>query len=106
MTFTEPSLPRHPWIAALLLGTVATPVGITLGWLAPRPLDAVVALPLVILDIWVGRRPTIGAAEEPSSEATLVRLLALILGIALTWLLYVLVARFILWRLEARAGGR
>jgi hypothetical protein len=97
-------LPRHPWIAALLLGTVATPVGITLGWLAPRPLDAVVALPLVILDIWVGRRPTIGAAEEPASEATLVRLFALILGIALTWLLYVLVARLVLWRLEARGA--
>jgi hypothetical protein len=104
VTFAEPSLPRHPWIVALVLGTGATPVGITLGWLAPRPLDAVVALPLVLLDIWVGQSPTISTAEEPTSEATLVRLFALVLGIVLTWLLYVLVARLVLWRLEARGA--
>jgi hypothetical protein len=99
LTFSEPLLPRHPWIAALLLGTVATPAGIVLGWLLPRPLDAVVALPLVLLDIWVGPGPESGTAEGPTSEATLVRLLALVLGIALTWLFYVLVARLLLWRL-------
>jgi hypothetical protein len=104
VTFAEPFLPRHPWIAALLLGTVATPVGITLAWLAPRPLDAVVALPLVLLDIWVGRRPPVGSAAEPTSEATLVRLFALLLGIALTWLLYVLLARLVLWRLGAKGA--
>src|SRR5918994_603027 len=101
-TFSEPFLPRHPWVAALLLGTVATPAGIILGWLAPRPLDAVVALPLVLLDIWLGPGPTIGTAEERTYEATLVRLLALVLGIVLTWLYYVLVARLVLWRLVAR----
>jgi hypothetical protein len=98
-TFTQPLLPRHPWVAALLLGTVATPAGIVLGWLAPRPFDAVVALPLVLMDIWAGRRPGIGAATVWGDEATLVRLLALVLGIALTWLLYVIVARVLIWRL-------
>lgn len=101
MTFTEPLVPRHPWVAALLLGTVATPAGIVLAWLAPRPLDAVVALPLVLMDIWVQSGPRIITAEEPSDQATFVRLLALILGIVLTWLLYVVVARLLIWRLAA-----
>jgi hypothetical protein len=83
----EQLLPQHPWIVALLLGTVATPAGVILGWLAPRPLDAVLALPLVLLDIWIGPGPTS------------IRLLALILGIVLTWLFYVVVARLVLWRL-------
>ena len=96
--FTQPLLPRHPWVAALLLGTVATPAGIVFGWLAPRPLDAVVALPLVLMDIWAGTRTGIGATDS-GDEATLVRLLALGLGIALTWLLYVIVARVLIWRL-------
>jgi len=100
-TFAEPFLPRHPWIAALLFGTVATPAGIILGWLAPRPLDAVVALPLVLLDIWLEPGPTIGTAAE-RTETTLARLLALVLGIVLTWLYYVLVARLVLWRLTER----
>ncbi len=103
MKFAEPFLPRHPWIAALLFGTVATPGGVILAWLAPRPLDAVVAWPLVLLDAWVGPGPNARASEEPTQEATLVRLSALILGIALTWLFYVLVARLVLWRLVA--GG-
>jgi hypothetical protein len=101
VTFTEPLVPRHPWVVALLLGTVATPAGIVLGWLAPRPLDAVVALPLVLMDIWVGSDPRIRTAEDPSDEATLVRLLALVLGIVLTWLFYVVVARLLIWRLVA-----
>jgi hypothetical protein len=103
-TFAEPFLPRHPWVAALLFGTVATPAGIILGWLAPRPLDAVVALPLVLLDIWVGPGPTVGTPEERIYEATLLRLFALVLGIVLTWLFYVLMARLVLWRLGARGA--
>lgn len=90
---------RHPWVAALLIGTVATPAGIVLGWLAPRPLDAVVALPLVLLDIWAAP----GAAVTPIEESPFVRLLLLTLGIVLTWLFYVLAARLILWRVLPRA---
>jgi hypothetical protein len=103
--FVEPLLPRHPWVAALLLGTVATPAGIVLGWLAPRPLDAVVALPLVLVDIWVGRALGAGDAGHPGEEAALVRLSALVLGIVLTWLFYVLVARLLL-RLVTIGNGR
>jgi len=97
--FSGPLLQRRPWVAALLLGTVATPAGIVLGWLAPRPFDALVALPLVLLDIWVGPAPRIGTAEGPTYGPTLVRIVALVLGIVLTWLLYVVVARLLLWRL-------
>jgi hypothetical protein len=89
--------PRHPWVAALLLGTVATPAGVVLGWLAPRPLDALVALPLVLLDIWVAPALGTSGAEGPGDEAALLRLLALVLGIVLTWVFYVLVARLVLW---------
>jgi hypothetical protein len=103
VTFTEPFLPRHPWVAAFLIGTVATPAGIVLGWLAPRPLDAVVALPLVLLDIWVASGGNAGAAETPIEEYPFVRLLLLTLGIVLTWLFYVLAARLVLWRLVPRA---
>jgi hypothetical protein len=95
-------VPRHPWIAAFLLGTVATPAGIVLGWLAPRPLDAVVALPLVLLDIWMARGRTDGAAEAQIDESPFARLLLLTLGIVLTWLFYVLAARLVLWRLVPR----
>jgi hypothetical protein len=101
VTFAEPFLPRHPWLAALLFGTVATPAGVILGVLAPRPLDAILAWPLVLLDIWVGPGPNNGPAEDPSYEGTPVRLVALGLGIVLTWLFYVLVARLVLWRLAA-----
>jgi hypothetical protein len=100
--------PRHPWVAALLLGTVATPAGVVLGWLAPRPLDAVVALPLVLLDIWVAPALRSGA-EGRGDEAALLRLLALVLGIVLTWVFYVLVARLVLWwgsRSDGLEGGR
>lgn len=92
MKFSEPLLSRDPWLAALLLGTVATPAGVVLGWLLPRPLDAVVALPLVLLDIWA----TADGATAPS-----MRLLLLLLGILLTWGFYVLVVRLLLWRLTS-----
>lgn len=104
VTFTEPFLPRHPWVAALLLGTVATPAGIVLGWLAPRPLDAIVALPLVLLDIWAAPVGPAAATETPIEESPLARVLLLTLGIVLTWLFYVLAARLVLWRLVPRAA--
>jgi hypothetical protein len=80
---------------------MATPAGVVLAWLAPRPLDAVVALPLVLVDVWATSRGVTGA---PSHEAPLLRLLLLVLGIVLTWLFYVLVARLVLWRLGAGDG--
>jgi hypothetical protein len=79
---------------AILLGTVATPAGVILAWLAPRPLDLAVAWPLVVLDIWAAR-PAIGGSAYA-------QLLLLALGIALTWLFYVVVARVVLWRLAPR----
>jgi hypothetical protein len=92
---TEPFVPQHPWIAALLLGTVITPAGVVFAWLAPRPLDALVAFPLVLLDMWAAQDG--GAAAGPFT-----RFLLLVLGIALTWLLYILAARLVIWRLSPR----
>jgi hypothetical protein len=106
MNFSEPLISQHPWFAALLLGTVATPAGVVLAWLAPRPLDAIVALPLVLIDLWAGAA-TGGAtstAEIPANRGPIPRLLLLLLGIGLTWLFYVLAARLLLWRLVLRAG--
>ena len=104
MNFSEPLVSRHPWFAALLLATVATPAGVVLGWLAPRPLDAVVALPLVLVDILaVTAHGATGVLEAPSNEAPIARLLLLALGIVLTWLFYVIVARLLLWRLLLHA---
>ena len=103
MRFTEPFLPRHSWAAALLLGTVATPAGVVLAWLAPRPLDLVAALPLVLVDMWVARTGTRGTDETAIGASAFGQLLLLTLGIVLTWLFYVLVARVILWRLVPRA---
>lgn len=100
--FTEPFVPQHPWVVALLLGTAVTPAGVVLAWLAPRPLDAVVALPLVLLDIWAAP----GATERPLGEAPFARLVLLAVGIALTWVLYVIAARLILWRLAPRVPMR
>jgi hypothetical protein len=100
MNYSEPFLSQHPWFAAVLLGTVATPAGVIFAWLAPRPLDAVVALPLVLIDVWAA----MGTAEMPSSEASALRVLLLFLGIVLTWMFYVLVARLLLWRLLLRSG--
>jgi hypothetical protein len=104
MNFSEPFLSQHPWFAAFLLGTVATPAGVVLAWLAPRPLDAVVALPLVLIDMWAGAatRGATSTAEVARSAGP--RLLLLLLGIVLTWLFYVLAARLLLWRLLLRTG--
>jgi hypothetical protein len=105
MKFTEPFVPRHPWVAALLLGTVATPAGVVLAWLAPRPLDAILALPLVLLDMWAAPGGARDTAEMPIAESPFGRLLLLTLGIVLTWLLYVLAARLVLWRLVRPVDG-
>jgi hypothetical protein len=86
----EPFVRRHPWIAALLLGTVVTPAAVILAVPAPRPLDALLAWPLVVLDRWVS------PGERPQ-----VRLVALLLGIVLTWLFYVLLARLMVRQLRA-----
>jgi hypothetical protein len=104
MNFSEPLLSRRPWLAALLLGTVATPGGVVLAWLAPRPLDAVVALPLVLIDMWAASGWATGTAETPSNQAPTLRLLLLVLGIVLTWVFYILAARLLLWRLLPHAG--
>jgi hypothetical protein len=92
-TFGEPSVQR-PWLVALLIGTVVTPACVVLAWLAPRPLDAVVALPLVLVDIRAAR-----------VEAPLSRLLLLLVGIGLTWLFNVVAARLVI-RLLPRLKGR
>jgi hypothetical protein len=86
----EPFVRRHPWIAALLLGSGATPAAVILAVPAPAPLDAVLAWPLVALDRWVSQ-----------DDATQIRLLALIAGIILTWLFYVLLARLLVGLLRA-----
>jgi len=94
----------HPWSAAVLLATLATPAGVVIAWLAPRPLDVVVAFPLVLLDMWAASHGVSGRADMPNEEAPIVRLLLLVLGIALTWLFYVLAARLALWRLSLDAS--
>src|ERR687894_2167780 len=103
MNFSEPLISQHPWFAALMLGTVATPAGVVLGWLAPRPLDAIVALPLVLVDMWAGSGGVTSTVETPHNQAPVLRLLLLVIGIVLTWVFYVLVARQLLWRLLRRA---
>jgi hypothetical protein len=103
MDFSEPLISRHPWFAALLLATVATPAAVVLGWLAPRPLDAIVALPLVLVDVWAASVGMASAAEAPGSDQPAWRLLLLLFGIVLTWLFYLLAARVLLWRLLLRA---
>ena len=89
-------------MAALLLGTVVTPAAVILAVPAPPPLDALLAWPLVLLDRWVGpERPrTTHGAGHPGPA---VRLAALLAGILLTWLYYVLLARLMVWWVAARA---
>ena len=90
---------ESPWFAASLLATLATPAGVVLAWLAPRPLDAVVALPLVLVDMWAASHGA-ETAQTSSGEAPIARLLLLVLGIGLTWVWYVVAARLVLWRLS------
>lgn len=92
---------RHPWIAALLLGCAATPAAVILAVPAPRPLDAILAWPLVLMDVWVGSGRT-GSVQEGVRDLALVRLGALAVGIVLTWVHYVLLARLAIWRVADR----
>lgn len=86
----------HPWLTALLLGTVATPGAVILAVPAPRPVDAMLAWPLVVLDVMLG-----SGAIAPAA-----RLAAIAAGIALTWVHYVLLARLVVWRvMEREADG-
>jgi hypothetical protein len=89
---------RHPWLAALLLGSAATPAAVILAVPAPRPLDAILAWPLVLMDVWVGSESAAGV-HEGVREGAPVRLAALALGIVLTWLHYILLARLMIWRM-------
>ncbi len=86
-------------MAALLLGTVVTPAAVILAVPAPSPLDALLAWPLVLMDRWVGPSTTHGAGYPGPA----VRLAALLVGILLTWLHYVLMARLMAWWMAARA---
>ena len=99
MNIYEPLISRRPWFAALMVATLATPAAVVIAWLAPRPLDAVAALPLVLIDMYAASAGAMGTAETTSNEGPLLRLLLLVLGIVLTWLFYILVARFVIWRL-------
>jgi hypothetical protein len=101
-TLGEPFLLRHAWLAALLLGTAATPSAVILAVLAPRHLGAVLIWPLGLLTQWAGPSLNIGTPERPFYEGTFMHLAAMALGGVLTWLFYVLLARVVLWRVAAR----
>jgi hypothetical protein len=85
---------RRPWLTALLLGTAATPPAVILAIPAPAPLDAVLAWPLVLLDRWIAGSDDAGP---------LIRLAVGLLGIAITWVHYVLLARLLVWWTARRA---
>lgn len=104
MNLYEPLISRRPWFAALMVGTLATPAAVIIAWLAPRPLDAVVALPLVLIDMWAASAGAMGNPVISNNEGPLLQLLLLVLGIVLTWLFYVFVARFVIWRLAAKSS--
>ena len=86
---------RRPWITALLLGTAATPAAVILAIPAPPPLDAVLAWPLVLVDRWTAAAGDTGP---------LARLAAGLLGIALTWVHYILLARLLVRLITRRAA--
>ena len=86
---------QRPWLTALLLGSVATPAAVILAIPATAPLDAVLAWPLVLLDRWIG-----GAGDT----GPLARLAAGLLGIALTWVHYILLARLLVRLIARRAA--
>jgi hypothetical protein len=102
MNYSGSLVSQHPWFTAFMLATLATPAGVVLGWLAPRPLDAVVAPPLILVDMWATSRVGQFTAESPSNP--ILRVLLLVLGIVLTWLFYVLAARLVIWRVVRHAG--
>ena len=99
VTFSEPFLLRHPWAAAFLLGTVATPGAVILAFLLPRPIDLLFAWPLVVMDMWF-QPANIGTGGRPVYEGSPLLLLALLGGILFTWAFYVLAARVAVWRVS------
>ena len=103
MNLSASLVSRHPGFVASLLATVATPAGVILAWLAPRPLDALVALPLVLVDMWAASNGSTEVGNTAGNESPVLRLLLLVLGIVLTWVFYVLAARLVLWRLLLHA---
>jgi hypothetical protein len=84
---------RRPWLTAMLLASAATPAAVILAIPAPAPLDTVLAWPLVVLDRWIGA----GGDTGP-----LARLAAGLVGIALTWVHYVVLARLLVRRIARR----
>ena len=88
----DPAL-AGPWVMALLLGSVATPAAVILAVPAPWPLDALLAWPLVVMDRRLGAREHAGP---------MLRLLGLVIGIVLTWVHYVLLARLLVWWMAGR----
>ena len=86
---------RRPWLTALLLGSAATPAAVILAIPAPAPLDTVLAWPLVVVDRWIA-----GAGDT----GPLARLAAGLLGIALTWVHYILLARLLVRLIARRAA--
>lgn len=86
---------RRPWLTALLLGSAATPAAVILAIPAPAPLDALLAWPLVLLDRWIA-----GTGDS----GPLARLAAGLLGIALTWVHYILLARLLVRLIARRAA--
>jgi hypothetical protein len=101
---SEPFLLRHPWGAAVLFGTTATPAAVILAVPAPRPLDAILAWPLVLIDSLIGPGPNLGTAGHPVYQGTPLLVIGLLAGIMLTWAHYILLARLILWRVAVRMG--
>lgn len=95
----DPAL-RRPWLTALLLGSAATPAAVILAIPAPAPLDALLAWPLVVMDRWVGSGGSLAGGAE---QGPLVDLGAGLLGVALTWIYYVLLARLLVWWIGRRA---
>jgi hypothetical protein len=59
----------------------------------------------VLLDIWAAPSEAASATERALGEAPVAGFLLLMLGILLTWLMYVIVARLLLWRLAPRSDG-
>jgi hypothetical protein len=85
---------QKPWLTALLLGMAATPPAVILAIPAPAPLDAILAWPLVVMDRWIRAGGTAGP---------LGRVGAGLLGIALTWVHYVVLARLLVGWVRRRS---
>ncbi len=82
----------------MLLACAATPAAVILAIPAPSPLDALLAWPLVVMDRWMGAGDPHSA---PVGFEALVRVVAGLAGIALTWVHYVVLTRLLV-RLVAR----